>query len=238
MRIANNLPALTAFNSLNSTNNSLQKIINALSTGLRINSASDDAAGFAVSEKMRSQIRGLDTALRNSQDGISLLQVAEGALEQTNSMLQRMRELSVQASNDSLTSQDRQYIQLEVDELKEHIDRIAETTQFNRKRILDGSSGALWASSSPGVKVRINGGLTHTDQFGQKVSSEGNYRLEVKAEAGLNQVQKSHIFVLTSEMPPIINIEELSEASAGNGWIFQDGLLKITASGEYQICQM
>ena len=171
MRIANNLPALTAFNSLNSTNNSLQKIINALSTGLRINSASDDAAGFAVSEKMRSQIRGLDTALRNSQDGISLLQVAEGALEQTNSMLQRMRELSVQASNDSLTSQDRQYIQLEVDELKKQIDRIAETTQFNRKRILDGSSGALWASSSQGVRVRINGGLTRTDQFGQKISS-------------------------------------------------------------------
>ena len=89
MRVTNNLSAITAFNSLNSTNEALTKTINALSTGLRINSASDDAAGFAVSEKMRSQIRGLETALRNSQDGISLLQTAEGALGQTNSMLQR-----------------------------------------------------------------------------------------------------------------------------------------------------
>ncbi|MBR1439404.1 MAG: hypothetical protein IJ587_12810 [Synergistaceae bacterium] len=114
MRIANNLPAITAFNSLNSTNKSLQKTIKALSTGLRINSASDDAAGFAVSEKMRSQISGLDVALRNSQDGISLLQTAEGALSQTNAMLQRMRDLSIQASNDSLTSQDRGSVKFSV----------------------------------------------------------------------------------------------------------------------------
>ena len=160
MRIANNLSALGAFNALNSTNQSLQKIINSLSSGLRINSASDDAAGFAVSEKMRSQIRGLDTALRNSQDGISLLQTAEGALEQTNSMLQRMRDLSIQASNDSLTSNDRQYIQLEIDQIKDEINRVAGTTQFNQKRILDGSSGALWASSDSGVRAVIHGGLT------------------------------------------------------------------------------
>ena len=167
MRIANNLSALGAFNALNSTNQSLQKIINSLSSGLRINSASDDAAGFAVSEKMRSQIRGLDTALRNSQDGISLLQTAEGALEQTNSMLQRMRDLSIQASNDSLTSNDRQYIQLEIDQIKDEINRVAGTTQFNQKRILDGSSGALWASSDSGVRAIIHGGLTRTDNFGQ-----------------------------------------------------------------------
>lgn len=198
MRIMNNIPALTAFTSLNSTNDSLQKIIGALSTGLRINSASDDAAGFAVSEKMRSQIRGLDTALRNSQDGISLLQTAEGALGETNSMLQRMRNLSVQASNDSLTSNDRRYIQLEIDEIMKQIDQIANTTQFNKKRILDGSSGALWASSDPGVSVRVNGGLTRTDNFGQKVSSEGNYRIEVTASPGEAQVQKTNIMCAVS----------------------------------------
>lgn len=210
MRIANNLPALTAFTSLNSTNNSLNKSIQALSTGLRINSASDDAAGLAVSEKMRSQISGLDVALRNSQDGISLLQAAEGALSQTNAMLQRMRELSVQASNDSLTSQDRRYIQLEIDELKKQIDRIADTTQFNRKRILDGSSGALWASSAPGVKVRVNGGLTRIDQFGQQVSSEGNYKIDVVAEGGEAQVQKSNIMLVKHKnvtMDRVINRE-------------------------------
>ena len=106
MRITNNISALTTFNSLNSTNKSLQKTINQLSTGLRINFASDDAAGFAISEKMRSQILGLNVASRNSQDRISLLQTAERTLGETNSMLQRMRELAVQASNDSLTSND------------------------------------------------------------------------------------------------------------------------------------
>ncbi|MBQ4430285.1 MAG: flagellin, partial [Synergistaceae bacterium] len=113
MRIMNNLPALNAFRALNSTNRSLQKTINSLSTGLRINSSSDDAAGFAISGRLRAQVGGLDTALRNSQDGMSLLQTAEGALSQTNDMLQRMRDLSVQAGSDSLTSQDRQYIQQE-----------------------------------------------------------------------------------------------------------------------------
>lgn len=196
MRIANNLPALTAFKSLNATNQNLQKTINALSTGLRINSASDDAAGFAISEKMRSQLSGLNLAARNSQDGISLLQTADGALGEVNSMLQRMRELAVQASNDSLTSNDRQYLQLEIDELKDQIDRIANTTQFNKKRILDGSSGAIWSSSDLNIKAKINGGLTYIDEFGQKVSAEGNYRIVVNAEGGRAQVQKSNIMLI------------------------------------------
>ena len=196
MRIMNNLPALNAFRALNSTNRSLQKTINSLSTGLRINSSSDDAAGFAISGRLRAQVGGLDTALRNSQDGMSLLQTAEGALSQTNDMLQRMRDLSVQAGSDSLTSQDRQYIQQEIDQLKDQIDRIADTTQFNRKRILDGSSGALWVSSDAGVRVRINGGLTYTDKNGQKVSAEGNYRIEIAATPGQSQVQKSNIMLI------------------------------------------
>ena len=157
MKINSNLSALTAYDALTSTNSNITKTINQLSTGLRINSASDDAAGFAISEKMRSQISGLDTARQNAQDGISLLQTAECALSETNSMLHRMRELAVQASNDTLTTQDRQYIQLEIDELKDQIDRIAHTTQFNKKRILDGSSGALWSSSDVGLKARISG---------------------------------------------------------------------------------
>ena len=193
MRIFNNLPATKTFNALNRTNKILAKTLNSLSTGLRINSSSDDAAGFAISQKMRSQISGLNVAMRNSQDGISLLQTAEGALGETNSMLQRMRELAVQASNDSLTSNDRQYIQLEIDELKEQIDKIANTTQFNKKKILDGSSGALWSSSDINVKARINGGLTRIDEFGQKVSSEGNYRIEISVEGGQAQIQKSNI---------------------------------------------
>ena len=123
MRIANNVPALNAFNSLNSANNNLQKMIKQVSTGLRINSAADDAAGLAISENMRAQSTGLERAIRNAQDGISLLQTAEGALGETNSMLQRMRELAVQAANDTLTSQDRNFLQMEIDNLKDSINR-------------------------------------------------------------------------------------------------------------------
>ena len=158
MRINNNLSAATAFFSLDRTNKSLQKTLQALSTGLRINSSADDAAGFAVSQKMRAQLSGIDAAIQNARDGVSLIDTADGALGETNAMLQRMRELAVQASNDALTSTDRQYIQLEIDELRDQIDRIANTTQFNRKRILDGSAGAMWSSNDAGVKVRINGG--------------------------------------------------------------------------------
>ncbi|MBQ4470082.1 MAG: hypothetical protein II917_08095 [Synergistaceae bacterium] len=193
MRIANNLPALTAYRELNATNNALAKSVQSLTSGLRINSSADDAAGFAISEKMRSQISGLDTAIQSTQDGISLLQTAEGAISQTNSMLMRMRELAVQASNDSLTSQDRQFLQLEIDELRDQINRIADTTQFNKKRILDGSSGALWSSSDLSLKATINKGLISIDQFGQKVNHEGNYKIQIEADPGQGQVQKSNI---------------------------------------------
>ncbi len=216
MRIANNIMALNAFNSLSKTEKSFQRVINSLSTGLRMNSASDDAAGFAISERLRSQIGGIDTALRNSQDGISLLQTAEGALEQVNSMLQRMRDLSIQASNDSLTSNDRQYIQLEINQLKDEIDRIAGTTQFNKKRILDGSSGALWASSDPGVRARINGGLTHIDNFGQKVSAEGNYRIDIHSTPGKNQVYASGKFKVFTMTPETTTDEEGNETYTEN----------------------
>ena len=101
MVVNHNIPALQTYNVVNATSSALQKSINKLSTGLRINSAADDAAGLAISEKMRAQVRGLDQAVSNSQDGISMIQTAEGALSETHSILQRMRELSVQAANDT-----------------------------------------------------------------------------------------------------------------------------------------
>ena len=205
MRIYHNIPALTAYNSLNSTNNAMEKTIQKLSTGLRINSAADDAAGFAISEKMRAQISGLEVAVRNTQDATSMLQVAEGALGETNSMLQRMRELAVQASNDTLTSQDRSYIQLEIDQLQDQIDRIAKTTQFNKKRLLDGSSAGITSSSNQSVKVYVRGSLREIDQFGQKKSFEGNYKITVNvdpSQTGSGQVQKSS--VMTIKHPNVI----------------------------------
>lgn len=109
MKINSNIPALTAFNALNSTSSSFNNIIRQVSTGLRINSAADDSAGLAISDALRAQSAGLDRAIRNAQDGISLLQTAEGALGETNTILQRMKELKIEASNDTLTTQDRSY---------------------------------------------------------------------------------------------------------------------------------
>ena len=219
MRIYHNIPALTAYNSLNSTNAAMEKSIQKLSTGLRINSAADDAAGFAISEKMRSQINGLEIAIRNTQDATSMLQTAEGALGETNSMLQRMRELAVQASNDTLTSQDRSYIQLEIDQLQDQIDRIAKTTQFNKKRLLDGSSAGVTSSSNLSVKAFVRGSLREIDQFGQKKSFEGNYKIKINvdpSQTGQGQVQKSSI--MTIKHPNVItDLEKNAE----------DGIVKV-----------
>ena len=194
MRIYHNIPALYAYNSLNATNSALQKSIRTLSTGLRINSAADDAAGLAISEKMRSQINGLNMAVRNAQDGISMLQTAEGALSEVHSILQRMRELSVQAANDTLTQQDRQYIQLEIDQLKSEIDRTSTATQFNKKRLLDGSSAGLWSSNDLATKAYIRGSLRQIDRFGQKAAFEGNYKIKINAKPGQAEAMKTDIF--------------------------------------------
>jgi flagellin len=128
------------------------KSMERLSSGLRINRAADDAAGLAISEKMRAQVRGLKQAARNAQDGISLIQTAEGALNETHAILQRMRELAVQASNDTLDDQDRAELQKEIADLLEEVDRIASDTQFNTKVLLDGSlAGTGGAGGSTGT---------------------------------------------------------------------------------------
>ena len=131
--------ALNTYNQMTTNNSKAASSIEKLSSGLRINSAADDAAGLAISEKMRSQIRGLDQASRNAQDGISMIQTAEGALDETEAILQRMRELSVQSSNDTYTAEDREAIQDEINQLTSEIDRISSDTEFNNKSLLDGS---------------------------------------------------------------------------------------------------
>ncbi|MYL47136.1 flagellin Hag [Virgibacillus halodenitrificans] len=146
MRINHNIAAMNTYRQLNTANNAQSSSMEKLSSGLRINKAGDDAAGLAISEKMRGQIRGLDMAAKNAQDGISLIQTAEGALNETHSILQRMRELAVQSSNDTNTNTDRGELQKELAQLTEEIDRIANNTEFNTKKLLDGSvttSGAL-----------------------------------------------------------------------------------------------
>ena len=139
MRINQNVMALNAWRNLNQTSFGISKTLERLSSGLRINRAADDAAGLAISEKMRTQVRGLNMAVKNSQDAISLIQTAEGALNETHAILQRMRELAVQAANDTNTDNDRQHIQDEIDQLLSEIDDIATRTQFNTRKLLDGS---------------------------------------------------------------------------------------------------
>ena len=137
--INTNVMSLNAQRNLGSSQNALAKSMQRLSSGLRINSAKDDAAGLAISDRMTSQIRGLNQAVRNSNDGISLAQTAEGALQETTNILQRMRELAVQSANDTNSASDRSSLQSEVNQLKQEMTRIAETTSFNGKNLLDGS---------------------------------------------------------------------------------------------------
>ncbi|HIO98157.1 MAG TPA: flagellin, partial [Marinobacter salarius] len=137
--INTNVASLSAQNQLNKSQELSNQALERLSSGLRINSAKDDAAGLAISTRFQSQISGLNVAQRNANDGISLAQTAEGALEETTNILQRIRELSVQSANSTNSSSDRSALQGEVNQLKQELDRIAGTTQFNGLNLLDGS---------------------------------------------------------------------------------------------------
>ncbi len=139
MRINTNIAALNSYNQLKNTQNNLQNSLQRLSSGKRINGAADDAAGLAISEKMKSQTTGLAQAQRNAQDGISMIQTAEGALKESHSILQRMRELAVQSANDTNTTADREEIQKEVDQLAKELTRISNTTEFNTQSLLNGA---------------------------------------------------------------------------------------------------
>ena len=150
--IRNNTDAQFTSSSLASTQAELSKTMRQLSSGFRINSGADDAAGLAISEKLRAQVRGLNQAGKNAQDGVSLVQTAESALGQTGDLLQRVRELTVQGANDTLTSGDRSNIQAEVDQLLQEVDRFSTTTQFNTQNLLSGS----FASSALTLQVGAN----------------------------------------------------------------------------------
>jgi len=160
MRINHNIASLNTHAQMVNNSNAQSKSLEKLSSGLRINRAGDDAAGLAISEKMRGQVRGLDQAQRNSQDAISLIQTAEGALNETQNILQRMRELAVQAGNDTNTSVDRDEIQKEVNQLTSEINRIANTTEFNTQKLLNGN-----ASGGLTMQIGANGGQTFTVQI-------------------------------------------------------------------------
>lgn len=162
MIINHNMNAMNAHRNMGVNNNNAAKAMEKLSSGLRINRAGDDAAGLAISEKMRGQIRGLDQASRNAQDGISLIQTAEGALNETTNILQRMRELSVQAANDTNATSDRVAIRTELTALQDEITRIADTTKFNGKNLINAAAAngsalniQVGANSGEGIKITL-----------------------------------------------------------------------------------
>jgi len=185
MIIYNNIPSLTAQRYVGISNTNLAKSLEKLSSGLRINHASDDASGLAISEKLRGQISGLKRAAMNAQDGISMLQTAEGAMGEVHSILQRMRELAVQASNGIYTTNDRKYIQDEVDQLKSEINRISASTEFNTKKLLNGDATALWSADSNKLDTIIRGRV-----------AEGNYNITVDATPGQNYIYKTDVMTL------------------------------------------
>ena len=158
MVVQHNLSAMNTNRQLGTVTSATSTSTEKLSSGYRINRAADDAAGLSISEKLRSQIRGLDKAASNAQDGISLIQVAEGALNETHSILQRMNELATQAANDTNVTADRNAIQSEMDQLTSEIDRIQSTTQFNTKNLLDGNftSKNLQVGALSGQVIKIS----------------------------------------------------------------------------------
>jgi flagellin len=183
MRINHNISALNTYRQLSFNNTQTAKNLEKLSSGYRINRAGDDAAGLAISEKMRGQIRGLEMATKNAQDGISLIQTAEGALNETHAILQRIRELAVQAANDTNTDNDRDELQKEVDQLLQEIDRIANTTQFNTKNLLDGSLSGSGLIFHIGANQDQNVTLTISSM---RASGLGVSGIDISSQSGAN----------------------------------------------------
>ncbi|MEH6937379.1 flagellin [Bacillus sp. JJ664] len=209
MRINHNIAALNTHRQLTSASNAQGKSMEKLSSGLRINRAGDDAAGLAISEKMRAQVRGLDQAKSNAQDGISLIQTAEGALNETHDILQRMRELSDQSANGTNTNDDRKAIQDEVKQLKDEIDRIGNTTEFNTQKLLNGNlksaAGAVTGSNvtTSAVVGKLDAGkMTSANNLAQNLSTTtfekdtfniDGHSVDVNWDTLLTQAEKDQI---------------------------------------------
>lgn len=205
LSIKSNISALASHQDLKTTTNAVSKSLNRLSSGLRINSAADDPSGISISERMRTQIKGLSKAEENSQNGLSMLQTAEGALGEMHDMINRMRELAVQASNGTLTSLDRLEIQREVDQLLDETDSISTRTEFNTKKLLNGDSAALWSSSETDIEAVIRGDVT-----------EGSYELEIESSSGVSQVQQTSIFRIKEGVNGVRELNYKGETAKSN----------------------
>lgn len=215
MIINHNIAALNTHRQLSMGTSASSKNMEKLSSGLKINRAGDDAAGLAISEKMRAQIRGLDMASKNAQDGISLIQTAEGALNETHAILQRMRELAVQAGNDTNNTQDREEIQKEINQLTSEINRIGNTSEFNTQKLLDGSKGN-------GVKVIKDG--SQGAVAGTDLTTATNMTPGTNTGTGNVDVTIKGTFTGTTD-------ETLTVTKTATGWSTDGGATEVTLAG-------
>ena len=194
MVVQHNLSAMNTSRQMGTVSSAMSKSTEKLSSGYKINRAGDDAAGLSISEKMRSQIRGLNKAASNAQDGISLVQVAEGALNETHSILQRMNELATQAANDTNTSVDRTAIKAEIDQLTSEIDRIQSTTQFNSMNLLDGTFSSkalkLQVGAMSGQSISVSIAKMSASKLGL-ADAAGKVSLKVSAFSSAGAAMKS-----------------------------------------------
>ena len=220
MVVQHNLTAMNANRQLGITTGQQAKSSEKLSSGYRINRAGDDAAGLTISEKMRSQIRGLNKASTNAQDGVSLIQVAEGALNETHSILQRMNELATQAANDTNTTADRTAIQHEINQLTSEITRIQSTTQFNTQNLLDGSFtgknlqvGALCGQSiSISIKSMSASGLGVSGLKVSSFTSAGSAMCKVQAAISQVSEMRSKLGAIQNRLEhTIANLDNIAE---------------------------
>ena len=227
MRINTNLNAMTALNSATKNTALAGSSMEKLSSGLKINKAADNATGLAISEKMRSQIRGLDQASQNTQDGISVAQTAEGAIEEVGNIVQRMRELAVQGANETNTGSDRAKISEELTQLHEEIDRIAESTQFNGKDLLNGTNTVRVEN---GFKVTGENTIANVEvQDGFDFDEFKDAELKVKTTAKANAGQGA----TSSKIEIVGNNNKYGIAADGlddNGNIKKDSTITITDS--------
>src|SRR3954466_12788364 len=172
MRINHNISSMIVQGALGSQQTALKKSLEKLSTGLRINRASDDAAGLSVSESLRSKVRGMERAKSNAEDGIALIQIAEGATGEINNILQRMRELSIQSSTDTMTTTERSYTNKEFGQLMSEITRISNSASYNGMTLLDGASGSFGVSGGSASVLHIGAGSSaSTDRISITISS-------------------------------------------------------------------
>lgn len=232
MIINHNMNALNAHRNMNVNNTAAGKSMEKLSSGLRINRAGDDAAGLAISEKMRGQIRGLTQASRNASDGISMIQTAEGALNETQNILQRMRELSVQSSNDTNTSEDRASIQKEIEQLTEEIDRIGNNTEFNTQSLLKGDGSTKLESSGiiiPKMKAGTDESTVEAKVVIQVAAGNNKQDLELKINGESIKADVTGAVGATDEDNAKVLANVLKDTIDKNGNL--NGKYKVSLSG-------